>query len=1042
MSSRLSRIIIILLFTLFLNKESKAQFWSETFSNGCASGCLASGYAGANGAWSVTNVGANGADANTWFVSGSACGNTAGACGTSCGATDPSLHVASVSSSPNAAVFCPTGDCGAAYDPGIGNGAVNTGKRVESPSINCTGQSSITLSFNYMEGGAAMDDATLWYFDGASWSQLSNTPATNNASCTPNGLWTAFSVNLPVSANNNPSVKIGFQWMNNDDGTGSPPSFAVDDIDLTAASVSIATGTVNGSPLCPCALVNVPYTSIGTFNAANTYMAQLSNAVGSFAAPTVIGFLASNANAGTINATLPCTTPAGTQYRIRVLSNNPAIVGTDNGTDLEVSASIAAAVSISASPSSTACQGINVTFTATNTNNLQSPTYAWFVNGAPVGSNSPTYTSNTLNNGDQVSCTISSSTGCVSGSPANSNTITMNITGAAISAAVSISANLNPVCTGTSVTFTATNTNAIPSPSYQWSINGAPVGGTSSTYTYVPANGDLVQCFISSSNACVSGSPAISNTVVMSVTNSMLLSCSITASDDTICQGQAITFNAVGGNGGNAPIYTWTVNGANVGSGTTYSSSSLNTGDVVLCTLQSSWACAISNPALSNPIMPYVIPNGTPPTVTITSNPSGTICPNMPVTFTATATIAGTNPTYNWILVGVGSMGTGSTYTNTTLTNGDQVYCIVTSNSLCNSGLTATSNTITIDMQYLYAAGVSINPSVTTVCAGDPVTITATPSNAGTPTYLWTINGGVPTQGTDVFTSTSLQNGDVITCLMFFTDPCASGSQPEQSNTVTMVVEECPLPEVHFSASQTALCEGTCINFTDMTLNSPTSWSWTFEGANPSSSTDQNPTNICYDAAGSYAVTLFATNFRGSDELIESSFITVESKDTLKASDDVEILSGSSTTLQVSGGSQYTWSPSDNLSCADCASPVASPSVSTTYIVTDATGCTGSDTVLVKVFDEYILFIPQAFSPNGDGQNDILYVRGNGIRDLSFLVYDRLGERVFLSNGPDFGWDGSYRGKTLNPGVFTYMVEATMQDGSVKKLKGNVTLIR
>jgi len=118
---------------------------------------------------------------------------------------------------------------------------VSTDARAESPAINCTGRTAITLSFNYIEyGDGALDDCTLWYYDGATWAQidpLAKTPCCGGV-CNGNrqGQWTAFSIALPVSANNNANVKIGFRWVNNDDGTGTDPSFAVDDIQLTVAS--------------------------------------------------------------------------------------------------------------------------------------------------------------------------------------------------------------------------------------------------------------------------------------------------------------------------------------------------------------------------------------------------------------------------------------------------------------------------------------------------------------------------------------------------------------------------------------------------------------------------------------------------------------------------------------------------------------------------------------------------------------------------------------------------------------------------------------
>jgi hypothetical protein len=215
-------------------------FWTETFSNGCSANCLATGYTGGpNGTWTVASTGVNDPEGSVWYVSCKEDGRNAGTCGTDCSVADPSLHVGS---SQNWA-----GDLGAAYEIGGYCGiiiCVSAHLRAESPTINCTGQSNIALSFNYIEfGDGTNDNATLWYYDGATWSQLVDLPKTSccGGGCNTGsfqGLWTAYSIVLPASANNNPNVKIGFNWVNNDDGVGWDPSFGVDDITLgTAAAV-------------------------------------------------------------------------------------------------------------------------------------------------------------------------------------------------------------------------------------------------------------------------------------------------------------------------------------------------------------------------------------------------------------------------------------------------------------------------------------------------------------------------------------------------------------------------------------------------------------------------------------------------------------------------------------------------------------------------------------------------------------------------------------------------------------------------------------
>jgi hypothetical protein len=209
---------------------ARLPFWTEAFENGCLSNCLAAGYAGPNGTWLQTITGTNGAQANIWYVSSRECGNSAGSCQSQC-AGDGCLHISSGLST--------ILDSGAIYSNGVSGPLINmqTNKRIQSPTINCTGRYDIMIEFNYLEGGSGLDDnCVLMYFNGLTWSPFVDLNKTNAGACPAGSSWTNFRVNLPSSANNNPNVKIGFQWLNNADGVGLNPSFAVDDITLTDMS--------------------------------------------------------------------------------------------------------------------------------------------------------------------------------------------------------------------------------------------------------------------------------------------------------------------------------------------------------------------------------------------------------------------------------------------------------------------------------------------------------------------------------------------------------------------------------------------------------------------------------------------------------------------------------------------------------------------------------------------------------------------------------------------------------------------------------------
>ncbi len=141
------------------------------------------------------------------------------------------------------------------------------------------------------------------------------------------------------------------------------------------------------------------------------------------------------------------------------------------------------------------------------------------------------------------------------------------------------------------------------------------------------------------------------------------------------------------------------------------------------------------------------------------------------------------------------------------------------------------------------------------------------------------------------------------------------------------------------------------------------------------------------------------------------------------------------------------WTPTYGLSCSDCSDPIANPYESITYnvVATDVNGCIATDTVHIEVIPSYIVFIPNAFTPNGDGNNDFFEVFGNkeAWKQFEVQIFDRSGEMVYESNDMNFKWDGNYKGKMLNPSVFVYLVKVVYIDNYTDKLfKGSVTLVR
>jgi len=179
-------------------------------------------------------------------VSATAAGTSVSMCSDNCNlanTTNRSLHIGN----PAFTIFTTSvgADTGSTYLTGVfcGSGICSiTNKRAESPTINCSGKSGITASFLYYENGeGALDDATFVYSadGGTTWNTKDAIAKTTTTCTAPSGNWTALTVSLPVSANNNSNVKVGFNWTNNGTG-GTDPSFAVDDIMLNSTTTYVA----------------------------------------------------------------------------------------------------------------------------------------------------------------------------------------------------------------------------------------------------------------------------------------------------------------------------------------------------------------------------------------------------------------------------------------------------------------------------------------------------------------------------------------------------------------------------------------------------------------------------------------------------------------------------------------------------------------------------------------------------------------------------------------------------------------------------------
>jgi gliding motility-associated-like protein len=151
-------------------------------------------------------------------------------------------------------------------------------------------------------------------------------------------------------------------------------------------------------------------------------------------------------------------------------------------------------------------------------------------------------------------------------------------------------------------------------------------------------------------------------------------------------------------------------------------------------------------------------------------------------------------------------------------------------------------------------------------------------------------------------------------------------------------------------------------------------------------------------------------------------------------------------TNQSVGADRYLWQLGVPNATSTAVSPnflyPATGTFNVCLVAYNEVGCTDTICKPIKAEIERIMDVPNAFSPNGDGNNDILFVRGAAILTMNFKVYNRWGQKVFESGSLEYGWDGNFNGQPAPTEGYAYLLEVTFTDGVTGQKKGNVTLLR
>lgn len=292
----------------------------------------------------------------------------------------------------------------------------------------------------------------------------------------------------------------------------------------------------------------------------------------------------------------------------------------------------------------------------------------------------------------------------------------------------------------------------------------------------------------------------------------------------------------------------------------------------------------------------------------------------------------------------------------------------------------------------------------------------------------------------------------------FYTDPgtyivkLTVTTQNQCTSSYSDTIRVYKTPDITITGRDT-LCLNTPENFSAVISlpDSTIQWSWNF--GNGKTSTLQNVTTT-YPTAGNYTIRLIASNKLGCADTAVSMVNVAPPPTATAVVNPITIISGASSPLNMNytgAITNYNWLPTTRLDCTNCPIPVATPQFTTNYVVqiADKYGCKANGNVTVQVIcTGQNFFIPNTFSPNGDGSNDVFYLRGTGLFRVKVLrIFSRWGEvvferREFPVNNSAAGWDGTYKGKKATPDVYIYQLEIICNNGEVIKYSGNIALIQ
>jgi gliding motility-associated-like protein len=597
-------------------------------------------------------------------------------------------------------------------------------------------------------------------------------------------------------------------------GTGA--SFTTPSISSTTTYYvdATATGCTTATRSSVVATVNANITASVSVSASTTSVCG-SNPITFTATPTNGGgsptyqWKLNGVNVGTNSATYILNSPlANDTVRVVMTSNaSPCLVNAQSNSTgiLLTNSTITPSVSVSASPGNTACAGVNVTFTATPINGGATPTYQWKNKGINIGTNSNSYASNTLTSNDSIYVVLTSNANCISTPTATSNAVVMTIN------AIPTVSGTTPgsVCGTGTVTLGATSAGTL---NWYAALTGGTSLGSGTSFT-TPSISSTTTYYV---DATANGCTTAARSAVVATVNAIPTVSGTTPG--SVCGTGTVTLGATA-SAGTLNWYAAITGGTSLGTGTSFTTPSISSTTTYYVDATANGCTTAARSAVVATVNAIPTISGTTPAAR---------CSTGTVTLGAAATAG----SINWYNAASGGsvLGTGTTFTTPIITSTTTYYADATANGCSTANRSAVTATVNANI----IASVSVSASTTSVCASNPITFTATPTNGGTtPIYQWKLNGvNVGTNSTTYILNAPLANDSVHVVMTSNATPCLVSVQ-STSNFVRLTNSTVSPAVTITSNTGNTICAGGNITFTAVPNNGGTSptYQWYRNGA-------------------------------------------------------------------------------------------------------------------------------------------------------------------------------------------------------------------